>query len=581
MSSAEDDPRTPLVVEKVRLRAEKQVHLRVEINGDNHVPRQSNFLSVPSPIYPTSTPLGIPLNSFGEKALSLQLIDLIFKSLPGSSREGSFSGDVPRSGRAGDRTILENTRVRRRKFLGTVVTFLTEVLLPLATALLPLAKIIELFWEGHHGAGGVGVGLYLLPTFLILGFYLENMVHRERKALELGLITALGPFLRWVASLKLLLMRYRQLGHNSEIEDLEIFISATKMIDGVFQPSVQMVFMLYLMAVGVNDVKNVRISSEMFSLNKEVTDFSGNVIPIPELSNLNLYTSTAVLVKNITQLWMANFPRSTTESGSEAIVTPDPPLTRSRKFLQWTVLVMFVVTVVAYRLLSYTILCLHLNYFFVGPIAIIVLSFFFHVLLRGLGDQFFVNTTTTSKTDVFLTACCSSLVPTPTSADIRAHNLLQVHTVVTNLVMFIGLGLCMFLNLDYYLPIISRPEVQYDHTIFFSACLVVIALLPLSLFFYWTFKKLMGQTGQRKTFFWTDTGPTWWSILTGTVSFLLLVILVILASVGHHSGHYCQPPPHLQIDGLSSSIGWSVQCNTSTITSHRGKNILCLSISRH
>ena len=478
------------------------------------------------------------------------------------------------SGRAGDRTILENTKVKRTNYLGTLVTFFTEVLLPFATALLPLGKIIELFWEGHHGCGGVGVALYILPTFLILVFYLENMFHRESKALELGLITLLGPFLRWAASVKLFMMRHWKLGRNSEIEDLELFISATKMIDGIFQPSVQMVFMLYLMAIGV---KNAEISTEMFSLTKQITDFSGNVIKIPELSNLNLYTSTAVLVKNISQLWMTNFPRSTTESGSEAIVTRDPDLTTTKKFLQWTVLVMFVATVVSYRLFSYIILCLHLNYFLLPAISIIVLSFLFHMLLRGLGDQFFVNSTKNSKTDVFLTACCCSLVPTPTSANIRAHNLLQVHTVFTNLVMFIGLGFCMFLNLDYYLPIISRPEVQYDHTIFFSACLVVIALLPLSLFFYWTFKKLMGQTGQRKTFFWTDTGPTWWSILTGTVSFLLLAILLTLASGGlHYNGLYCEPPPHLQSDGLSSSIGVSVQCNTSTSTStsHRGKNIL-------
>ena len=234
--------------------------------------------------------------------------------------------------------MLENTRVKRTTYLGTLLTIFTEGILPLATAWLPLGKIIELFVEGNKSCGGVGVLLFVLPTFLMIFFYLENLFHRERKALELGLITVLGPFLRWAASVRLLLLHHGKTGHLTEIEDLEIFISATKMIDGIFQPALQIVFMLYLFAVGVNDIRDLELSSEMFSHSKHITDFSGNEVEIPALSNLNLYTSLAVLVKNISQLWMANFPRSTTESGSEAVAGPD---TRPvwRKILQWTVLV--------------------------------------------------------------------------------------------------------------------------------------------------------------------------------------------------------------------------------------------------
>ena len=41
------------------------------------------------------------------------------------------------SGRRGVRSILENTSLKRTSYLGTLVTIFTEVLLPLATALLP------------------------------------------------------------------------------------------------------------------------------------------------------------------------------------------------------------------------------------------------------------------------------------------------------------------------------------------------------------------------------------------------------------------------------------------------------------
>ena len=454
--------------------------------------------------------------------------------------------------------------MKRTSYLGTLVTIFTEVLLPLATALLPLGKILELFMEGHPRCGGGGGALFLLPTFLMLVFYVENLFHREEKALELGLITVLGPLLRWAASFKLFFLRHGKLGQNTEMEDLEIFISATKMIDGIFQPSVQMIFMVYLMAVGVKSADKFTFT-QMFSLTKEIRDFSGNVIKFPELSNLNLYTSTAVLVKNISQLWMANFPRRTTEDGSETIVTPDPDLRPTRKFLQWLVLVMFVTTVVTYRLLSYVILCLHFNYFHLPAVSTIVLGFLFHLVLRGMGDQFFVNT---SKTDVFLTACCCSLVPTPTSANIRAHNLLQVHTVFTNLVMFLGLGLCIFLNIDYYLPIIARPALQYSHKFFFYACLVVIVLLPISLLFYFTFKKVMPHTGQRKTFFWTNKGPSLWGKVTGVVSFILVVFLISLTALGLDYSEPCAPPSDYDVP--SSRIGFSVQCNSS----HSGENSL-------
>ena len=82
---------------------------------------------------------------------------------------------------------------------------------------------------------------------------------------------------------------------------------------------------------------------------------------------------------------------------------------------------------------------------------------------------------------------------------------------------------------------------------------------------------------ERKTFFWTSEGPTWWSLLTGSVSLLLLLVLLGLCGLGHKSSSYCSPPSDLRVEALSSSIGVSVQCNTTTstsssVSSYRGKN---------
>ena len=474
------------------------------------------------------------------------------------------------SGRTGGHRSMETTRVKRTTYLGTLVSVVTEVLLPLLTSLLPLGKVIDLFREGHFSCGVVGVFLFLLPTFLILFFYLENFLHRKKRVLELGLITVLGPFLRWAASVRLFLVRQGKAGHVMELDDLEIFISAIKMIDGIFQPAVQIIFMLYLFAVGVNNPQAL-FSGNIFETTK-ISDFNNNVVDIPTFSSLNLYTSVAALVKNISQLWMANFPRGTTESGSEAVATP---ATKSawRKILQWMVLVVFVMTVVTYRLLTYLIIYLHFGFFYLPFISVILVSFASHILLRGLSDQFYVSS---KKTDIFLTACCSILVPTPSSANIRAHNLLQAHTVLTNLVMFVCLGFCLFFNIDYYLPVISRGSLKYNHYTFFNASLMVIFLPPISLLLYLIFKKLMGQTGQRKTFFWTNGRPTWWGILAGTVSLVLLSVLLALTFLGWYSSGMCSPPPGSQAGDLAPSIGFSLQCNTSSNTVNLGKIITIL-----
>ena len=236
-----------------------------------------------------------------------------------------------------------------------------------------------------------------------------------------------GPFLRWFCSVRLLIFRLSNGGSSSEMSDLEKFISATRMIDGIFMTSVQIIWMLYLIAIDVYPIPLFTMET------KEVKDFFGNVIEVPVVSSLNLYTNLAVLVKNLSQLWMTNFPRSTTQSGSETValhVTTGVWWI----FLQWCILILFVLTGVMYRLMCYLLLYVHLNIFMMPAMAIILLSFVLHILLRGLSNRFYVET---SKMDVFLTACCCSLVPTPTSSNIRAHNLLQAHTVLTNLVMMI------------------------------------------------------------------------------------------------------------------------------------------------
>ena len=90
---------------------------------------------------------------------------------------------------------------------------------------------------GQYNLGWVGLTLFLLPTFLVLFYYLENMFHRQNKLIEMCLITVFGPFLRWFCSVRLLILKLgvEDTNANMEAGDLSTFIHAAKMLDGIFQ----------------------------------------------------------------------------------------------------------------------------------------------------------------------------------------------------------------------------------------------------------------------------------------------------------------------------------------------------------
>ena len=115
-------------------------------------------------------------------------------------------------------------------------------MLPAVSVVSSLINVLELFFLGEFYLGCVGVTLFLLPTLLVLSFYLENMFNRPGRLLETALILVFGPFLRLLASLRLITMKLNpETGQTADQRDLERFTTATKVIDGVFQTAVQVV----------------------------------------------------------------------------------------------------------------------------------------------------------------------------------------------------------------------------------------------------------------------------------------------------------------------------------------------------
>ena len=378
----------------------------------------------------------------------------------------------------------ERTEYKRTQYTRKILEFITEIVLPLVSIISNILLIVML--RSNFTLMMIGVGLFLLPNILFLFFYFQKMLHRREKMFEVVMILLLGPLLRWLCSVRLMIVGRIQdsglyvTGLNREASDLELFVTAAKMIDGIFSCSVKIVWLLYLIAVKAMPVPV--LSWRMV----EKQDWFGNVVHMPSISSLTLLSSLGILVKNLAQLWMINIP-----SNHEDILQTEDEASENRcklrlmKLMQWTLLTLFVTTAVLFRLLSYALIFVHLFLFYL-PLIIILIIFSVHIILRGVCDDFYVES---ERMDVFQTAVCSSLVPTPSFSNIKAHNLLQVHSTITNFILMVSLAAIMFLNLDYNLPIISRPaQMSYsaqpasslNTTLplnFFDLCLVTTLLL--------------------------------------------------------------------------------------------------------
>ena len=153
------------------------------------------------------------------------------------------------------------------------------------------------------------------------------MQHRERKWLEAGLIIALGPLLRFLFSVRLLTAKLNKadLNQSQDFRDLQAFATATRVIDGVFQGSLQIVLLFYLIATGKHPFP---LPYPGFKTTHPIKDWQGNSISFPAISSFGLYPTMAVLVKNLFQYWRQHHVKATTEDGSTTVLVEEN-ITRS------------------------------------------------------------------------------------------------------------------------------------------------------------------------------------------------------------------------------------------------------------
>ena len=81
---------------------------------------------------------------------------------------------------SGHSSSLDLTSSHRKTYLGSILAVLTDGLLPLLSLLFSAYNTVELFFV-DTSYGWLGLGLFCLPSVLVLLFYVENMWHRSNK----------------------------------------------------------------------------------------------------------------------------------------------------------------------------------------------------------------------------------------------------------------------------------------------------------------------------------------------------------------------------------------------------------------
>ena len=104
---------------------------------------------------------------------------------------------------------LNRTDASRGRYIANLFAIITEGLLPGTSLIFAIINVSEFLLDMKLDLFGFGVSLaiFFAPSILALLYYAENMQHRERKWLESGMIIALGPMLRFLFSVRLLMAK--------------------------------------------------------------------------------------------------------------------------------------------------------------------------------------------------------------------------------------------------------------------------------------------------------------------------------------------------------------------------------------
>ena len=139
----------------------------------------------------------------------------------------------------------------------------------------------------------VSAVIFYAPNIPFLVFYWECMSHRRCKFLEITLIIIFGPFVRWACTLSSILLSMCQ----KEVEDLNKVVYITRLVDGVMETYLQVLWSLYLTATGFL-IFPIGIGST-----RGATDSFGNSMKFPVVIANTMVVSVFVLAWNLIHLW--------------------------------------------------------------------------------------------------------------------------------------------------------------------------------------------------------------------------------------------------------------------------------------
>jgi len=355
---------------------------------------------------------------------------------------GDIEVDIERFGKNG-RKISQSHR--RSQTITSIERVVLDILLPACDNVSDGLLVTALYTRDSTRVFSYWtLGLLYLPTLFLVVHYLFKLTKRRRWYLELSFVIGFGPAIDWLISLIKLVRGEKD---NQEDRELDKFIYIAKIVNGVIEASLQLIWTILLVSIGVNPIPWTDMT--------HIPDLLGNTIPFPA-STVSLVFSSISIIKNMAYFW-TNY----------GIVRPPGGLPEGARasFLVAPILI----TSLVFRLGCLVMCAVYLNIYTMAVLGLSLVTYNIIRLFRPCFDE-------SSVLGEAVSGFANSLLPTPSSTDQRSHNLYLLHDLVTSSMMMCFLVIIQILNLDYNQPVYTRPStliIGHIHFLVFISVIII------------------------------------------------------------------------------------------------------------
>jgi len=367
---------------------------------------------------------------------------------------GDIEVDVERFGKNG-RKLSEIHK--RNKSLEKAENIVLDIVFPACDNVTDVLMVVGLYtMPSYRTFSYWTLGLLYLPTVFLVIHFLLNFTKRRLWYAELTFLLLFGPAVDWIIYLARLIKGEKAIFMDKELEK---FLFIAKIVNGVIEASLQLIWTLLLISIKVRPLPWAEMT--------QIPDLVGNSLPVPA-STLSIIFSCISIIKSLAYFWnkygVARSDTTITETTRCRLLVP-PILATSMIF----------------RLGCLVIFAVYLNIYTMAILGISLVTFNLLRLFRTC----FEDSCALGET---VSGFANSILPTPSSTDQRSHNLYMLHDLFTSSIYLSFLIIIQLLNLDYSHPYYKRlNNLIIGHNEFLVMIGIIITIMIIHCFLRFVF----------------------------------------------------------------------------------------------